>query len=151
YVSLQCYHRQQHLRSFPTRRSSDLDFLKREVQQAQEELEQIDNNLFAMNNKDDVRMLAERHGVLLENMAEITTELERKKNQLISLQRLANPEVAADPDVRIAVLSQNTDYSALDKELRTLLLQRVALEPDAGARNPELLNLNRRIEELQKI
>src|SRR5690606_2622772 len=95
--------------------------------------------------------LAERHGVLLENMAEITTELERKKNQLISLQRLANPEVAADPDVRIAVLSQNTDYSALDKELRTLLLQRVALEPDAGARNPELLNLNRRIEELQKI
>jgi succinoglycan biosynthesis transport protein ExoP len=127
------------------------DFLKREVQQAQEELEQIDNNLFAMNNKDDVRMLAERHGVLLENMAEITTELERKKNQLISLQRLANPEVAADPDVRIAVLSQNTDYSALDKELRTLLLQRVALEPDAGARNPELRNLNRRIEELQKI
>jgi polysaccharide biosynthesis transport protein len=146
-IQFQKFVEDQKIRTYDSAR----DFLKREVDQAQRELEQIDNNLFEMNNTNDVKMLAERHEVLLENMAEITTELERKKTRLTTLQRLSDPEVAADPYVRISVLSEDADYMSLAKELRNFELERVALAPDAGARNPELLNLDRRIEQLQSI
>ncbi len=113
--------------------------------------QRIDNRLYELNNESDIQLLTERHTVYLEAMTELTMSLQRHRSELAKIRWLADESVNNDPDVRKSVLSENTEYLQLEKDLRLLELERVALSPDLGERNADLRNLNRRIDEVKLI
>jgi capsular exopolysaccharide synthesis family protein len=126
-------------------------FLEREVSALQVALEGIDNQLFDLNNKDDVRMLTEQQEVTRTNLADIIRDRQRKEIQLATLQSLADEKLSEDENIRTVILQSDTEYLALQKDLRGLALERTALMSIAGVSNPQLNNLNLRIAELERM
>jgi capsular exopolysaccharide synthesis family protein len=126
-------------------------FLQREVSALQAELETIDNQLFVLNNEDDIRMLTEQQEVTRSNLADTIRDRQRKEIQLATLESLADEKLSQDENIRTVILQADTEYLALQKDLRGLELERTALMSIAGASNPQLNNLNLRIAELQRM